>query len=92
MQELLSKSEDLKGHLRDQEFYELRLYDLKSADKLVYCVGEAHAQWCEVDGQIMWDMDNVQEFLTFQEAKAWYSARRLALAQLGFINSDVDLF
>lgn len=41
MQELLSRPEDLKGPLRDQEFYELRLFDPESAGERVYCVREA---------------------------------------------------
>jgi hypothetical protein len=91
MQELLSKSEDLKGPMRDQEFYELRLYDSKSAGKLVYCVREAHAQWCEVDGQIMWEEEQIQVFMTHEKAKKRYAELRLALVQRGFIHLDMDL-
>ena len=90
MQELLSKSEDLKNPLRDQEFYELCLYDSRSAGKLVYCVREAHAQWSEVDRQTMWEQEQAQVFMTHDEAKKRYAERRLALARQGFIHSDMD--
>jgi len=92
MQEVLSKTDDSKAPLRGQEFYELRLYDSKSAGMPVYCVREAHAEWSDVDGQIMWDKEQVQSFVTHQEAEERYAARRLALAELGFIYSDMDLF
>ena len=42
MQEMLSKTDDPKTPLHDQEFYELRLYDSESAGNPVYCVREAH--------------------------------------------------
>jgi len=37
MQEVLSKTDDPKVALRDQEFYELRLYDSDVAGEPVYC-------------------------------------------------------
>jgi hypothetical protein len=91
MQELLSRSQDTKGLLRDQEFYELRLFDSESAGGLVYCVREAHAQWDDKDGDIMWEEQPVKVFATLQEAKTWYSERRLILAQQGLIHSVMDL-
>lgn len=88
MKELLSKSLDFKSSPRDLEFYELRLYDSKSGGELVYCVREAHAQWSELDEQIMWEEDHVQVFVKHEEAKKRYAERRLALAQQGFIHLD----
>jgi hypothetical protein len=55
MKEVLSRTNDLKTPLRDQEFYELRLDDSDDIWKPGYFVKQAHAQWSEIDGQIMWD-------------------------------------
>lgn len=92
MQEVLSKTDDPKAPLHGQEFYELRLYDSESSGEPVFYVREAHAEWSDVDGQIMWDKEQVQTFLSHQEAKKRYAERRLALAEQGFIYSDMDLF
>jgi hypothetical protein len=92
MQEILSKTSDPKAPLRDQEFYELRLYDSKAAGIPVYCVREARAWWDDASGQIAWDEEQVQTFVTHHDAKECYAARRRDLADKGFIYSDMDLF
>jgi hypothetical protein len=38
-----------------------------------------------------WDDVHVEAFATLDEAKMRYAERRLALAQKGFIDSDMDL-
>jgi hypothetical protein len=91
MQEVLSRADDTKTPLREQEFYELRLYDSDSAGEPVYCVREARAWWNEENKQ-MWSEPWIEVFSTLREAKKRYSERRLVLAQLGFIHSDMDLF
>lgn len=90
MQEILSKTDDPKVPLRDQEFYELRLYDSESGGEPVYCVRQARARWNDEAGEVVWDEEQVQVFVTHQEAKERYEARRLALADKGFICSDMD--
>lgn len=91
MQEVLSKTVDPKVPLRGQEFYELFLYDSKALGMPVFYVREAHAEWSDLDGQIMWDKEQFQTFVTLQEAKAYYAKRRLILAGEGFIYSDMEL-
>ncbi len=91
MQEILSKSDDPKVPLCNQEFYELRLNDSESGGKPAYYVREAHAEWSDVDREVMWDKEQVKVFVTHEEAKAHYAARRLALAEQGFIYSDMDM-
>jgi hypothetical protein len=90
MQEILSKTDDPKGPLRDQEFYELRLYDSQSGSEPVYCVRQARARWNDEAGDAVWDDEQVQAFATHQEAKERYEAQRRALADKGFIHSDMD--
>jgi hypothetical protein len=69
MQEVLSKTDDPKAPLRDQEFYELRLYDSDSAGEPVYCVREARAQWNDSIKGVEWDEPEIGAFGTLQEAK-----------------------
>ena len=91
MQEVLAKTDDPKAPLRGQEFYELFLYDSKVSGMPVFCVREAHAEWSEMDGQIMWDKEQVHTFVSHQEAKEHYAVRKLALAEQGFIYSDMEM-
>jgi hypothetical protein len=69
MQEVLTNTDDTKVPLREQHFYELSLLD--EADER-YCVRQAHAEWSEIDGQIMWDQEEVEHFLILNEAKERY--------------------
>jgi hypothetical protein len=91
MREVLSKTDDPKALLCDQEFYELSLLDEANNLGTRYCVRQAHAEWSEVDGQIMWDREETDHFWILNEAKQRYAQRRLALAQRGFVYSDMDL-
>jgi hypothetical protein len=92
MQELLSKTDDPKAQLRGQEFYELRLDDSSGSWESRYIVREAHAQWHEESGQVVWDEAETETTATIEQAKSRYAERRLALAAKGFIYSDMELF
>jgi hypothetical protein len=92
MQEVLSKTDNPKAPLHDQEFYELRLYDSESAGEPVYCVREACARWNDSIKGVEWGEAEIGTFATHEEAKEWYATRRQALAERGFIYPDMDLF
>jgi hypothetical protein len=92
MQEVLSRTDAPKAPLLGQEFYELSLLDEANDLGTRYCVRQAHAEWSEIDGQIMWDQEEVERFWILSEAKKRYEERRLALAGKGFICSDMDWF
>jgi hypothetical protein len=92
MQEVLSKTCDTNVPLREQEFFELSLFDMAHELGTRYSVRQAHAQWDDKDGQVMWDQEEVDHFWILGEARKRYAERRLALAQQGFIYSDMDLF
>lgn len=92
MQEVLSRTEDPSAPLRDQEFYELRLYDSVISGEPRYCVREACARWDDEAKQIVWEKEQIQIFTMHQQAKDDYATRRFALAEKGFIYSDMDLF
>ena len=90
MQEILSKTDDPKSPLLGQEFSELSLLDTANQLGTRYCVRQARAQWSEIDRAIMWDDEQRDYFWILNEAKRRYAERRIALAQMGFIYSDMD--
>ena len=90
MQEVLSQTVDPKTPLQDMEAYELSLLDEANDLGTQYCVRQAHAEWSEIDGQIMWDQEEVEYFWILDRAKQRYAERRRALAEKGFIYSDMD--
>jgi len=90
MQEVLSRTVDPKVPLKGQEFYELRIDDSDDVWRPGFVVSEAHAQWSEIDQQIMWDETESERCPTYENAQERYEARRRALAEKGFIYSDMD--
>ena len=91
MQELLSRTDDPETPLCSQEFYELSLFDEANKLGTRYCVRQAHAEWSDIDRQIMFDGEEVDYFWILAEAKQRYAERKLSLATKGFIHSDMDL-
>jgi hypothetical protein len=92
MQEVLSKTADSEAPIQGQEFYELSMLDEANDLGTQYCVRQAHAEWSEIDGQVMWDQEEINHFWILSEAKKRYEERRLVLAEKGFIYSDMDFF
>jgi hypothetical protein len=90
MQEVLSRTNDPKAPLQGQEFYELRLLEEPNELGTRHCVRQIRAQWSEPDGEIMWDKEEVDYFWILDEAERRYVERKLALAERGFIYSDMD--
>jgi len=90
MQELLSRTSDPNASVRGQEFYELRLDDRMDGGLPIYIVREAHAECGEEDGQIVWKKTHQTTFITLQRAEDRYAERRLLLAAVGFLYSDID--
>jgi len=90
MEEVLSKTIDPKTPLEEMEFYELSLLDEANDLGTRHRIRQAHGAWSEIDGQIMWDQEEVEYFWILAEAKLRYEERRGALAEKGFIYSDMD--
>lgn len=90
MQEVLSKPTIEGTPIQEQEFYELSLLDTPNQLGTQYSVRQAHAQWSEIDRQVMWDDEQVEYFWIPEEARQCYSERRKVLAGKGFIYSDMD--
>ena len=90
MQEVLSRGVHPNAPLDGQEFYELRIDDSNNDRRPGFVVSQAHAQWSEIDQQIMWDETESERCPTYENAQARYEARRRALVEKGFIYSDMD--
>lgn len=92
MQEVLSKTSGPNAPLNEQEIFELSLLDVVNDLGTRYIVRQVHAQWSEIDGQVMWDQEEIDHFWVLNEAKRRYAERRLALGEKGFIYSDMEMF
>jgi hypothetical protein len=68
----------------------LRLFEEPNPLGTRHCVGETHAEWSEIDRQIMFEGEVVDYFWIQAEAKQRYAERRLALVGKGFIYSDME--
>ena len=88
--EILSKAVHPNAPLEGQEFYEIRIDDSVDLWRTGYVVSQAHAQWSEIDRQVMWDETETERCLTYKSAKERYEARRRSLVEKGFIHSDMD--
>ncbi len=90
MQEVFSRIEQPGVSLQDQEFYELRLYDSDDTWCAAHMIMQSRATWSEVDGQFMWDEIETERFVALEKAQERYAARSIALAERGFVVSDMD--
>ncbi|MGA2909112.1 MAG: hypothetical protein ABSE36_15525 [Terracidiphilus sp.] len=90
IEEILSKTIDPKTPLEELEYYELSLLDEANELGTRHRIRQAHGAWSEIDGQIMWDGEEVEYFWILAQAKERYEQRRRTLADKGFIYSDMD--
>ncbi|MGC1421531.1 MAG: hypothetical protein WA354_02885 [Terracidiphilus sp.] len=90
MQEVFSRADEHGVSSHDQEFYELRLYDEDDTWCSAPMIMQSRATWSELDRQFMWDEIETERFATHDKARERYAARRLALADKGFVVSDMD--
>lgn len=89
-QEVLSKTVDSSVPLQGQEFYELRLFEAPNELGTRHGMLQVHAQWSDQRCGISWESEEVDYFWIPEEAQKRYAERRLALAEKGFIFSDMD--
>jgi len=90
MEEVLSKTIDPKTPLVEMEFYELSLLDEANELGTRHCIRQAHVAWSEIEGDLMSDHEEVEYFWILTAALQRYEERRRALADKGFIYSDMD--
>jgi len=92
MQEVLSKPGYEKLPRAEQEFYELRIEDSGDMRRPGFLVKQPRALWNERDNEFTWEIPEMERWLTLQEARTCYEARRETLRAKGFTESDMDLF
>ena len=90
MQEVLSRTADGRTPPQGREFYELSLLNTRNHKGGPYSVRQTHAQWSEIDRQIMWDEVEIDHFGHPEEARKRYTERRSALTKMGFVCSEGD--
>ena len=90
LQEVLSKPDAEILPLAEQEFYELSIEESDDVFRPGYVVKKTHAQWSEIDGQVMWEDPEWERWPTLKKAKERCEEWRKALAAKGFTQSDVD--
>jgi hypothetical protein len=92
MQEVLSKPGHQNLPLTEQQFYELRIDDSSDPDAPGFQVSQSRASWSEPDKEMRWDEIEREHWATYEAARNRYTARRQALAERGFTESDMDFF
>jgi len=90
IEEILSQTIDPKTPLEELENNEMSLLDEDNELGTRHRIRQAHGAWSEIDGQIMWDGEEVEYFWILAQAKERYEQRRRTLADKGFIYSDMD--
>ena len=55
-----------------------------------HCVRQTHAVWSDRNHDVIWDSEEADYFWILEEAKKRYAQRKLALAEKGFVYSDMD--
>ena len=55
-----------------------------------HCVLQIYAQWSDRHLDVIWESEEVDYFWILEEAKKRYSECRKALAEMGFVYSDMD--
>ena len=90
LQEVLSKPGAETLPLAEQEFYELCIEESDDVFRPGFIVKQTHAQWSEIDRQVMWEEPEWESWPTLQKAKDRCEEWRKALAAKGFTQSDLD--
>src|ERR1017187_7504114 len=90
LQEVLWKPGAETLPLAEQEFYELCIEESDDVFRPGFIVKQTHAQWSEIDRQVMWEEPEWERWPTLQKAKDRCEEWRKALAAKGFTQSDLD--
>src|ERR1017187_617083 len=90
LQEALSKPGAETLPLAEQEFYELCIEESDDIWRPGFVAKQSHAQWSQIDGQVMWEEPKWERWPTLKKAKERCEEWRKALATKGFTQSDVD--
>lgn len=91
MQEVLSKPGYEELPRSEWEFYELCIEEADDIWRPGFIVKQTHAQWIEIDRQVMWEEPDWERWPTLKKAKDKYEERLQVLRSKGFTQSDMDL-
>jgi hypothetical protein len=89
-QEVLAKPCTDNAPLAEQEFFELCIEESDDVFKPGFVVKQTHAEWSQIDGQIMWEEPVWERWPTLKKAKEVCVEWRKVLAEKGFTLSDMD--
>ncbi|HKF46451.1 MAG TPA: hypothetical protein VKB38_03780 [Terracidiphilus sp.] len=91
MQEILARPGSQSAPVHEQEFFELCIEESDDVFRPGFLVKQTHAEWSEIDGQVMFEEPKWERWPTLKKAEALYEAWRKALVDLGFSQSDMDV-
>lgn len=89
-QELLARPGSHILSLSEQEFYELSIEESEDVFRSGLIVKQSHAQWIEIDQQVMWEEPVWERWPTLKKAKERCEEWKRALAAKGFTVSNMD--
>lgn len=89
-QEILSRPDEEKKPLKEQEYVELRIDDLTDSYLARFAITEWRIRWSEADHQFMWEDQLRELWPSLQTAQNRYEARLRSLKEQGFTHSDMD--
>ncbi len=89
MQEVLSKPGYENLPRSEWEFYELCIEEADDVWRPGFIVKQTHAQWIEIDRQVMWEEPEWVRWPTLKSAQRQYENWRNALQARGFARSDM---
>jgi hypothetical protein len=90
MQEVLSRPGEGDMPLHEQEYSVLEILDQTTSWRPGFVVQQACGRWSEIDQQFMFSEGETERWPLLIDAEGRYEARRMALAEKGFIHSDMD--
>jgi hypothetical protein len=90
MVKIFWKVDDPCAPLKELEFCELRLVDLGGYEMPRFLVGEFHAHWSETHQRVIWVGCQDEMCSTAEEAEQSFEKRKAAIAETGFMRSDVE--
>ena len=71
-------------------FYELCFEKSDDIRRPGFILKQTHAQWIEIDRQVMWEEPEWERWPTLKKAKERCEEWRKALAAKGFVHSDME--
>ena len=91
MQEVLARPSESEKPLKEQDYWTLELVDWTESWQPGFVVQQARVFWSEFDQYFTFDGLERERWPLLIDAAESYETRRRALAETGFVHSDIDL-